>query len=227
LENAAKQLAYTTILAPCDGVVIQKYVEEGTIITSGRSAITQGTNIVTLGDVSAMYVLAEVDESEIAKVRPGQPVRVKVESLPEKSIPGVVEKVFPQGVEEQNVVSFQVKVRITKLEPALRPGMTAEVEIVLKEAKNVLYVPNEAIQENDQGPLVKVQEAQGIVERPVKIGVEGLENTEIVRGLQEGEEVVIESVRGPSEGRMPGGPGERDRTRQMGSMMKMMGPPPR
>jgi HlyD family secretion protein len=229
LENATKQLAYTTILAPQDGVVIQKYVEEGTIITSGRSAISEGTNIVTIGDVSAMYVLADVDESEIAQVKAGQPARVEVESLPDKPIPGVVEEIFPRGVEEQNVVSFQVKVRILQLDPALRPGMTADVEVLLKEAKDVLYVPNEAIRENDQGTVVKVKKGPEIVERSVRIGIEGLEDTEVVQGLEQGEEVILETSEGQKEAGSMGGPGEpggRDRSRQTGDMMKMMGPPP-
>jgi multidrug efflux pump subunit AcrA (membrane-fusion protein) len=107
--------------------------------------------------------------------------------------------------------------------------MTADVEVLLKEAKDVLYVPNEAIRENDQGTVVKVKKGPEIVERSVRIGIEGLEDTEVVQGLEQGEEVILETSEGQKEAGSMGGPGEpggRDRSRQTGDMMKMMGPPP-
>src|SRR5262249_43436725 len=88
LTSAHTQLGYVTILAPRDGVVLQKYIEQGTIIASGRSSVVQGTNIVQLGDVSRMFITCNVDETDIATIEVGQSVDVKVDAYPNELFEG-------------------------------------------------------------------------------------------------------------------------------------------
>jgi HlyD family secretion protein len=77
LDQARTRLGYTTILAPRNGIVLQKYIEQGTIIASGLSSVVQGTNIVQLGDISRMYIVCNVDETDIGSVEEGQSVEIK------------------------------------------------------------------------------------------------------------------------------------------------------
>jgi len=82
LDQARTQKGYTTILAPRDGIVLLKYIEQGTIIASGRSSVVQGTNIIQLGDISKMYITCKVDETDIGNIEAGQSVDVKVDAYP-------------------------------------------------------------------------------------------------------------------------------------------------
>ncbi len=149
LENAEKNLSYTTIVAPRDGLVIDRYVEEGTVITSGRSSITEGTNIITLADVSRMFVLAEADEADIGQVQLGQPVDIEVETFPGTVYAGRVTQIYPRGENVANVTVFKVRVELSEPEPELRPGMTAEALIVSARADGVVAVPNEALYQQE------------------------------------------------------------------------------
>ncbi len=112
IEQAEKTLSYTTVVAPRDGVVLQKYVEEGTVIASGRSSVVQGTNIVQLGDVSRMFVLCNVDETDISQVRKGQKVQVTVDAYPGRSWDGIVDRVDPLAKLDQNVTTIPVTVEV-------------------------------------------------------------------------------------------------------------------
>lgn len=202
LDNAAKAVRDTKIYAPSDGVIVEKYVEEGSIITSGRSAISQGTNIVTIADITRMFVLADVDEVDIGGVKVGQPVDLSVESFSDESFSGRVAKVYPKGVEDQNVTVFQVEISLDKTDPRLRPGMTAEAQIIIAEKRSVLVVPNSALQERQGKQFVQVLVNGEPKPRPVRVGLANFEESEILSGLKEGERIITLMVR-PQTG--PGG----------------------
>jgi len=193
LDNARVNLNDATVIAPRDGVVLSKNVEEGTVITSGMSAISAGTTIVTLGDVTRMFVDAQVDEADIARVKVGQAVNITVDALPEKTFSGKVIKVAPRGVEDQNIVYFHVKIEILNPIPALRPGMTATSDIIIQKARDVLLVPSNAVKEKQDKSYVEVMEKKKPVKREVVIGIVGNEYSEVIKGLSEGEEIVIGS----------------------------------
>ncbi|MFQ6098668.1 MAG: efflux RND transporter periplasmic adaptor subunit, partial [Armatimonadota bacterium] len=220
LDNARKNLSYTVIRAPRDGLVIDRYVEEGTVITSGRSAITQGTNIVTLADVSRMYVLAEVDEADIGQVKVGQPVEIEVETFPDETFAGKVTQVYPKGEEIENVTIFKVRIEVDKPRGVLRPGMTAEASIIIDRRDNVLAVPNEAVFERMGKKYVEVLQRGKPREVEIQTGLASFEWTEIRSGLQEGQEVVLAGAGLPTMGREAGG---TDARRQMRRMMRIGG----
>jgi len=196
LDDVRYNFDNTTIVAPRDGVVLEKHVEEGTVIPAGTAALAQGTAIVTIADITEMYVLAEVDEVEISRLALDQPVEIKVETLPNVQIRGQVEKIFPRGTEDANVVYFQVRIRVVDLHPKLRPGMTADVSVLTAEREGVLLVPDAAIDRSGGKAVVEVVEREGAepVEREVEVGVTDWEETEIISGLEEGEQVVLPSA---------------------------------
>ncbi len=220
LDDVRYSFDHTTIVAPRSGVVLEKFVEEGTVIPPGTAALAQGTGIVSIADITEMYVTADVDEVDISRVAVGQPVEIEVETLPGVTITGRVDKVFPQGKEETNVIYFPVRIRIDKLHPKLRPGMTADVNILIAERQDVLLVPDAAIDRSGGRTVVQVLEQEGAepVEREVEVGVTDYEQTEILSGLRAGERVVLPSAAPMFGMGGPGGPGGRaqagDRTPQ-------------
>jgi HlyD family secretion protein len=218
LQNANTILQQTTVRSPSDGVVLQKYVEEGTIITSGLSLNAAGTSIVQLGDITKMYVDVAVDETDIANVDVGQKVDVTVEAYPGVPFEGKVARIDPLAKVESNVTTFHVRVEIDNSAPTfrlLRPGMNSTCEFVIDKKEGVVSVPNDAVKEDDKGRFVEVAEGgkpapadpkTGTPADPdalvgvklkhvnVEVGVEGNEMTEIVSGVKEGDPVVTQTI---------------------------------
>ncbi len=201
LDDWEYNFEHTAIVAPRDGVVLEKHVEEGTLIPAGTSALAQGTAIVTLADITEMYVMAEVDEVDISRVQVGMPAEITVETLPNTKIRGEVIKVFPKGQEEQNVIYFPVRIKVLDLRPELRPGMTADVTIVVAEKRDCLQVPDSAIDRTGGKTRVQVLPSpEGEpVEREVKVGMTNWEQAEILHGLREGEQVVLPTAAVPAD----------------------------
>lgn len=195
LRNARTQLADTIIVAPRDGVIVEKLVEEGTVISSGMSAFAQGTTIVRLADMSRVFVDAEVAEADIASIWVGQKVDVTVDAFPSEIFEGKVVRIDPRTTVEQNVVYVHVLVELDMPDERLKPGMSATCEFQVQRKEKVLAVPNEAIKEDENGRTYveiakRINPHPEIERRYVEIGLQGTTMTEIVKGLREGEVVV-------------------------------------
>ncbi len=195
LRNARIQLADTVIRAPRDGVILEKLVEEGTVISSGMSVFSQGTTIVRLADMSRVFVDAEVAEADIANVWPNQQADITVDALPSEIFEGKVIRVDPRTTEEQNVVYVHAWVEILNPDQRLKPGMSATCQFSVERVENALAVPNEAVKEDENGryfvELLENQNPDGkLVRRYVEIGLQGTSLTVIKSGLREGEEVI-------------------------------------
>ena len=106
-KNADTTYRQTTVTAPSTGVILKKYVEPGTIISSALSFAATGNDIVQIGDVSRMYVDVTVDETDIANVDMGQAVDVTIEAYPSLSFEGKVARIDPQALVESNVTNIQ------------------------------------------------------------------------------------------------------------------------
>ncbi|MCC7494048.1 MAG: efflux RND transporter periplasmic adaptor subunit [Fimbriimonadaceae bacterium] len=221
LRNAQEQYADTIIRAPRNGVVIERFVEEGTIITSGRSSISEGTKIVTLADVTQLYCLAEVDESDVADVATGQAAELTVEAFPEAKFAATVRKVYPQGKVESDVTLFTVELAVAPSKTLLRPGMTAEIEILTAVRKDVLLVPAEAVKEGPKGFVVEVMRGETPTEVEVKTGIQSTDQIEVTDGLSEADEVVIAAA--PSDEGDGGGKGDKQKDFNKSVMRGMKG----
>jgi HlyD family secretion protein len=198
-ESARTVLGYTTITAPRDGVILQKYVEEGTIVTSGRSSVTQGTDIVLLGDISRMFVEVSLDEADAGSVRVGQATEISVDAFSNESLRGKVTRIDPQAVTEQNITTILVTVEIENPDPRLKPGMTASCTFLVDRVDDTLYLPSRAVQQSSNGNFVIVPKGKETITVPVEIGLVGDDRTEILEGLNEGAEVVLPSLVGGSQ----------------------------
>jgi len=196
LKQLDEQLGYTDIESPLDGVVLSRDVEMGDAVSSILVLGSSATLVMTLGDTSQVYVLGKVDESDIGKVYLGQPARIKVESFKDKTFNGVVTKISPMGVEKDNVTTFEVRVSINNPGGELKAEMTANAEIILEEHKNVLQIPEGAIiYDKDKNASVEVPDPHakdGMRKIAVGIGISNGAKTEILSGLKEGDQVVLQ-----------------------------------
>jgi HlyD family secretion protein len=196
LKQLEEQLSYTDIESPIDGVVLSRDVEMGDAVSSILVLGSSATLVMTLGDTSSVYVKGKVDESDIGKVYLGQPARIKVESFKDKTFNGVVTKISPMGVEKDNVTTFEVRVSINNPGGELKAEMTANAEIILEEHKSVLQIPEGAIiYDKDKKASVEVPDPSakdGKKKIAVNIGISNGAKTELLGGLKEGDQVVLQ-----------------------------------
>ena len=199
LQAAQDRLDDTVVTAPITGTILQKEVEEGQVITSSMNALASaGTLLVTMADLENVYVKTEVDETDIGKVIPDQDVIITVEAFPDTTLDGIVLKIAPQGRAMQNVTTFEVTTEISNPSNILKPGMNASVEILVANVSDVLVVDNEAIMDRrGRKMVIPIVDGEPDRPRPIETGVRGWDITEIISGLEEGEQVVIMT---PGEG---------------------------
>jgi HlyD family secretion protein len=196
LKQLEEQLSYTDIESPMDGVVLSRDVELGDAVSSILVLGSSATLVMTLGDTSQVYVKGKVDESDIGRVYLGQPARIKVESFKDKTFNGVVTKISPMGVEKDNVTTFEVRVSINNPGGELKAEMTANAEIILEEHKNILQIPEGSIiYDKDKKASVEIPQASakdGKTKLAVNIGISNGAKTEVLSGLKEGDQVVLQ-----------------------------------
>jgi HlyD family secretion protein len=196
LDQLEEQLSYTDITSPIDGVILSRDVELGDAVSSILVLGSSATLVMTLGDTSSVYVKGKVDESDIGRVYLGQAARIKVESFKDKTFNGVVTKISPMGVEKDNVTTFEVRASINNPGGELKAEMTANAEIILEEHKNVLQIPEGAIlYDKDKKASVEIPNPKakdGKDKIAVNIGISNGAKTEVLSGLKENQEVVLQ-----------------------------------
>jgi HlyD family secretion protein len=145
LDLAQQRLDDARVVAPVRGTIIAKPVALGQVIQSGTQAVGGGTTIVQMADLTKVRARAMVNETDIGRVTAGQEATVVVDAFPDRTFRGVVEKIEPQAVVQQNVTMFPVLVSLENREGLLLPGMNGEVSVISDRRENVIAVPNEAI----------------------------------------------------------------------------------
>jgi HlyD family secretion protein len=141
LNNQKVNLAYTTIVAPIDGIVISRNVDQGQTVAASMNAPTL---YVIAADLTKMQVLANIDEADVGRMRPGQRVTFRVDAFPTDTFIGEVEQVRLQPAVVQNVVTYSTVIAVPNPDLKLKPGMTANVNIEIARRNNVLRIPNAA-----------------------------------------------------------------------------------
>ncbi len=196
LDSAQENLRNSTIASPIDGLVLSRDVEVGDAVSSILVMGSQATLLMTLGDVSQVYVLGKVDEADIGKVYLGQPARIVVESFKDKKFQGKVTKISPLGVEKDNVTTFEVRVSIQNPGGELKANMSANAEILLEEKHQVLLIPEAAvIYDKDRKTFVQTPDPKQKTGRrrvPVRLGISNGIKTELAEGLREGDQVILQ-----------------------------------
>jgi len=192
LSLAEQRLQDTKVFSPIDGVVSERNVQIGQIISSGISNVGGGTVAMVISDLSRRFVLASVDESDIGRVELGQNVIITADAFPRERFSGKIERIGTKGVNISNVVTFEVKIELLGTNKSLlKPEMTTNIEIIFAEKEDVLLVPSGAVLNKDDQHFVRVMIDDGSVkERPVQVGISDGVVTEITTGLNQGDAVV-------------------------------------
>lgn len=142
LDRAKRNLEYSVIYAPIDGIVVERNVEPGQTVAASLSAPQL---FLIAEDLTRMQILVSVDESDIGKIEEGQVARFTVQAYPEQTFEGTVRQVRLQSTSSESVVNYTVVVGVSNPDGRLLPGMTATVAFVLDSVQDVLLVPNAAL----------------------------------------------------------------------------------
>ncbi|NJO61144.1 MAG: efflux RND transporter periplasmic adaptor subunit [Richelia sp. RM2_1_2] len=195
LQTILAQIDDTVIRAPFDGVVTKKYADPGSFVTpnsaGGSSSSSVSSSILAL--TANNQVVANVSESNLAKIRIGQALKIKADAYPNQVFVGRVSQIAAQATVEQNVTSFEVKAEITSDNKSLlRSGMNVEAEFELGKLENTLVVPTVAVIREQRGTGVYILNKENkAVFVPIKIGVAVNNKTEVKSGLKGDEKVLL------------------------------------
>jgi len=196
LDRAKENLRYATVVSPITGRVLKRHVEVGDAVSSILQLGSQATLMLTLGDMSEVFVEGRVDESDIGQVFVGQECRVKVDAFRDRDFPGQVMRIAPLGEEQDNVIGFDVRVSIQDRDGILRAQMSANAEIIVEEKKDVLIIPESSVIYNrERKTFAEIYDptADNLRHRvPIEVGISNGTSTEIVSGLEAGQQLVTD-----------------------------------
>ncbi len=192
LRSAQIQLGYTRIYAPIAGVVASVSTQVGETVAASFAAPT----FVTIIDLDRLEVWAYVDETEIGRIAVGQAATFTVDTYPGVTFAGEVSAIQPQAEIIDNVVNYVTRIEITEHQDrTLRPEMTTTVNIVIEGRTGVIAIPNQALRRDERGAYAWIPDAGGTpVRRDIETGYRGSSHTEVVRGLDAGEVVLVGPV---------------------------------
>ena len=192
MQNLQDTMNNYTITAPISGTIIEKDAKVG-------DAVKTGDTLCIVYDLSYLEMSINVDELQISSISVGQKVQITADAVPDKTYVGTVTRVSMKGTSDGGTTTYPVTIRIDDTD-GLRPGMNANAEIVVAEAKNALVVPNAAVVRGSYVLVTKdspsaanadtaMEAPEGFVYVPVKTGVSDDDYTQIVSGIQEGDTI--------------------------------------
>lgn len=202
LSTAQATLSNTIITAPADGIVTAVNGQVGENAGSGQSSSGQGSSgqgssasfITLIGNSGTMQIVVPVNEADIANVQVGQSASITLNAYPGQTFTGSIIQVNPTGDTQSGVTTFGVTVNVSNTDNLMKPGMSANVSIIVAQKENVLTVPSMAVHARGSEQTVSLAptDASGRPEvRTVKIGLDDGKNAEVLQGLQAGDQVVI------------------------------------
>lgn len=208
-EELEDLIADSLIEAPINGVVSNLFIEEG-------DDIKAGTSIAVVSSDSELVIPVEIDELDIAEVKEGLPAEITLDALGRQIFEGTVDKIAIEGINKWGVGSFEVVIRLSESDSKrIKPGMSANVEIIVSEKADTLLLPIEAVRKIDDLYMVNLKRTE-LTESPnavpsaadnmvpIKVGLVSASYVEILEGLSEGDEVII-TGQGPNyDYMMPG-----------------------
>jgi HlyD family secretion protein len=188
VQTAELRLKETSIYAPVAGTILAVAVEKGTLVSSALTNVSGGTAVMTLADLSDLRIIASVDEASISRIERGQRVDISVDTYGDRMFKGVVERVSPLGVDTSSVVTFDVEIAVVdESAQLLRSGMSADIEIVTAEQKDVLLVPLVVVQSAGKRRFVKLASGE---DRTIQTGSTDGSQMVVTEGLSDGDHVV-------------------------------------
>jgi len=177
------------VLSPMDGTVLFLRIERG-------ETVVQNQSLLRVGDLSRLHVEAQVDEADVGRVALGTKALLRIAAFDEKPLAGTVVRVAPEADRERK--SFQLDLELSEPPPGLRPGMTAEVNLIARTHEHALLVPAEALggsvdrrATNAHAGFLRVLRGGRAVQVPVQLGIRDLARIEVIGDVREGELVLL------------------------------------
>ncbi len=192
VEEARNRLSYTEIVSPMKGTVLDLSVAAGQVVSSGTTGLDTGTPLLTIADLSRLKVKARVEETDVASVAAGQKVRIELDSFPDETFPGKVIDIAPEATDEGALTVVEVEIVLEDAKgAALRPGMSATVEIVTFAKEDVLLAPVTSLRTRDNEKGTVLIKSGTTSWQPVETGPGDWEKVIIKDGLTAGDRVVL------------------------------------
>jgi HlyD family secretion protein len=201
-EGATRAQGKTSTLlvtATVEGTVIDVPVKVGYSVIQANS-FNPGTTVATIADMDDMIFDGRIDEGEVAKIKEGMKLKIKVGAIEKDTFEGALEYIAPQGKEQDGAIQFEIKAAITqKTGIYIRAGYSANADIVLDEKKQVLAIREALVQYDKDKPFVEVETTpQLFVKRPVKLGLSDGIKVEVLEGVTLADKVKIPDNAGPA-----------------------------
>lgn len=201
LKMAETNLMYTRIVSPVDGIVISRNVDVGQTV----AASFQTPTLFTIAqDLTKMEIHCNVSEADIGRVKTGQIAEFTVDAYPDTIFKGKVYQIRNAPITIQNVVTYDVVVKVENPDLKLKPGMTANVSIIVETKRDILKIPNAALRfrppemEKDKRPFkgkgVWIIDNGKLTRREITLGISDGSYTEVRSGLNEGDSVIVEAL---------------------------------
>lgn len=187
LQQAKRNLDHAVITAPYDGIVAAVNYHVG-------DQANPNTAAVALVDLSALSIQVNLSEVDIPKIQLNQPVNITLDALPNVNLTGHISYVAPVGTISQGVVNYPVTITLDNADNTVKPGMTANTNIVVERRDNVLLVPNRAVRTQGGQRTVQVLYKGQVISVPVQLGLSNDTATEVLSGLQEGDQVILNTT---------------------------------
>lgn len=189
------QLEDTFVRAPFAGIITRRYAQEGDFVTPTTSAsATDGATSTSIAELSSgLEIEAKVPEASIARIRPGQPVKITSDTYPQKTFEGKVRLIAPRAVEEDNVTFFRVKVALQTGQADLKSGMNVKLVFIGDQIQNATVVPLAAIvtKQNGETGVLVLEKANQVKFRPVTVGSTSGNQVQVLTGLTPGDRIFI------------------------------------
>ena len=197
LDIVKDKLRKTQIRAPFDCTVLIRPVSVGQAV-AGSGGFSSGTEVLSIANLNEMIINAHINQADVSRLTVGQQVSAQVEAVPGLKVLGTVERIAPQATFKNNIKGFAVRIVIKEPDRRIRPGMTANIEIPVSSAENVVAVPLAAVF-TEQNPdtlqmerYTYVKKDNALERRPVQIGISDFFFAEVQKGLAPGEVVMLE-----------------------------------
>lgn len=192
-QNSLKDASETKVTSPIDGTVNEINIENGDSLNKASSNSSNETPMI-IGDLSTMKAEVQINEVDIPDVKIGQSVNITFDAIDGLNVTGKVEKIDALGTLSSNVVTYNVVVSFDSLDERIRPQMSVSTEIVTNSKQDIITVSSSAIKTQNRENYVQIMK-NGVPEnRKVELGIANDTNTEIISGLNVGDEVVTQTI---------------------------------
>ncbi|MGE5140889.1 MAG: efflux RND transporter periplasmic adaptor subunit [Rudaea sp.] len=199
-DLAKQRIDDSTLLAPSDGTIVSESLDKGSFAQPGKP-------VATLADLDHLQITLNIDETDIPRIAIGQKVALDLDAFPDEAISGKVVEIAPSAATVQGVVNYEVRIEVAAGSVPIKAGMTANANVEVARKDNVLVVPNRAVRASGNKRLVTVYDGLSQKEVEVQLGLSNDQESEVLAGLVEGQQVVTSAVSKGIPGFGPGGQG--------------------